>query len=375
MGGRNRVDRQVRDVRSPDTGVGSRSPDREAQYISGGNVAYAIADPGGDEVLIHTIHPNLPVVLMGASMIGVGADLVGITNVGLAAVERGYFDYVFLRDNSGQATAPQTKWVDSSVFASDPAADQHFSYLEEITDYLYVGMADKKFNGLRFALDTAAISGGDANLVLEYWNGTAWVDMGSGAEDVETDGTDAGPEHMGQAGIVTYEIPPTWVAESLQNTFATTTAEYAELASSSGQGIGGEAVDFNKRAYWVRMSTSVVYTTTALIDTIIRETTIIALDAVPTLGENIAEAAIITKRPVAFTIGDLFKGSAGFDNSDGIPIGGALGGYIYAIVAGGAAITAELSFSLVIREDLSAHGVDRAVGVQPIGQPFKRMSW
>ena len=375
MSGRNRVDRQVRDVRSPDAGVGSRAPDREGSIIVSANRNYATVDPVGI-IPITAIHPNFPVVFLGGELVAVGADVAGFVNTGLAAVERGYFDYVFLRDASGVATAPQTRWVDNTALSSDPTNGEHFSYLTEaLTDYLYVGMADKKFNGLRFALDTAGISSGDANLVLEYWDGSAWVDMGSGAEDAEADGTDAGPEHMGQVGIITYEIPPTWVAASLRDTFVSTDAEFGELAPSSGQGIGGEAASFNKRAYWVRLSASVVYTTTALIDTIIRETTIIALDAVPTLGENIADAAITTAQPVTFTVGDLFKGSASFDNADGVPIGGALGSYIYAIVAGGATVAADLLISVYLREDLSTHGVDRAVGPQPLGQPFKRMSW
>ena len=375
MAGRNRVDRQVRDVRSPDAGVGARAPDREGKYVVAGHVAYAAADPGGDEVLIHVVHPNMPVVVLGAAVASIGADYAGVTNIGLAAVERGYFDYVFLRDSSGSMTFPQARWANNTSLSADPTGGEHFSYLAEVTDYLYVGMADKKFNGLRFALDTAGISGGDANLVFEYWNGSAWVDMGVGDEDAESDGTDAGPEHMGQAGIITYEIPPTWAAEKLRDTFVSTDAEYGELAPSSGQGVGGEASDFNKRAFWVRLSASVAYSTTALIDTIIRETTIIALDAVPTLGENIAEASFVTKQPLTFTVGDLFKGSAGYDNADGVPIGGALGGYIYALVEGGAAIAAEFLFSVVLREDLLARGVDRAVGPKPAGQPFKRMSW
>lgn len=373
MAGRNRIDRQVRDVRSPDAGVGARAPDREGSIIVSANRNYA-ADPVGI-MPIAVIHPNFPVVLLGAELVAIGGDVAGFVNTGLAAIERGYFDYVFLRDASGVTTFSQTRWVDSTSLAADPTNGEHFSYLGEITDYLYVGMADKKFNGLRFALDTAGISGGDANLVLEYWDGSDWVDMGSGDEDAESDGTDAGPEHMGQIGIITYEIPPTWVAAQLRSTFTSSDAEYSELAPSSGQGVGGEAASFNKRAYWIRLSASVAYTTTALIDTIIRETTIIALDSTPTLGENIADAAIVTTRPVAFTVGDLFKGSAGFDNADGVPIGGALGGYIYAIIAGGAAVAADLLISVYLREDLSVHGVDRAFGTKPTSQPFKRMSW
>ena len=374
MSGKNKSDRQVKDVRSPDAGVAARSPDREGSIIVSANRNYATVDPVGI-IPIAVVHPNFPVVLLGGELVAIGADVAGFVNTGLAAVERGYFDYVFLRDASGVTTYPQTRWVSSSVLAADPTNGEHFSYLAEITDYLYVGMADKKFNGLRFALDTAGVSSGDANLVLEYWNGSAWVDMGVGDEDAESDGTDATPEHMGQAGIITYEIPPTWVAARLRDTFASSAAEYGELAPSSGQGIGGEASAFNKRAYWVRLSASVVYTTTALVDTIIRETTIIALDSAPTLGENIADSAITTAQPVAFTVGDLFKGSASYDNADGVPIGGALGGYIYAIIAGGATVAADLLISIYLREDLMACGVDRAVGAQPAGQPWKRMSW
>ena len=374
MAGRNRIDRQVRDVRSPNAGVAGRAPDREGSIIVSANRNYATADPVGI-MPITAIHPNFPVVLLGGELVAVGADVAGFVNTGLAAVERGYFDFVFLRDASGVTTFPQTRWVDSTSLSVDPTNGEHFSYIAELTDYLYVGMADKKFNGLRFALDTAAIAAVDGDLVLEYWNGTAWVDMGVGDEDAESDGTDATPEHMGQAGIITYEIPPTWVAAELRDTFASTTAEYKELAPSSGQGVGGEAASFNKRAYWVRLSSDEAFTTTALIDTIIRETTIIALDSAPTLGENIADSAIITAQPVAFTVGDLFKGSAGFDNADGVPIGGALGGYIYAIIAGGATVAADLLISVYLREDLSVYGVDRAFGARPTSQPFKRMSW
>lgn len=346
-------------VRSPNTGTGSRSPDIETRLVSG-SFQLAANPSTGTKYPLLAIHPDYPIVVEGVEV--VVTSVTNLTSIAIGIMELGFFDYVFMRDNSGVNTQPQTKWLDRTAEAKTLAGTS-FAYIEQITDAVYVGMADKQFNGVRLDVDQAGIA---ANSVVdaEYWDGTAWTNL------TETDGTAAGGDHAGQDGTMTFTMPSDWAAANLRDTFISTDSEFDELAGSSGEGIGGEAAQFNKRAFWIRIKATVVYNTVATIKSIKRVTDITnaVVDAVTASGITINE-------PYEMTINPDFKGSSGYDNKDGVAVGGGIGAYLYAYLIGSNTVTGMFNFALMVREDLMAVGVDRAFGAKPTSQPFKEMGW
>jgi len=350
-------------VASPNAGVSERSPDIEARLM---NAVLRLAgeSPGtGAKYPLFSIHPDFPVVVKGAEI--VLSSITNLTSVSLGAVEIGFFDYVFLRDNSGVTTQPQTKWLDHTKEAKSLAGTS-FKYLEELTDAIYIGMADKTFNGLRFDVDTAgATSSGNVVVDAEYWDGSAWTDL------TESDGTSSSSKHMAKDGTMTFTMPSDWVAAKLRDTFASSTNEYSELAPSSGEGIGGCASEFNKLAYWIRIKiTTTAYGTVPTIKSIKRITD---------LEDYIAAAVkcsdtVTVNEPYKFTLNSKHVGQAGYDNKDGVAVGGALGAFIYANLIGSGAVTANAAVGLVVREDLMVDN-DRSYGVKPTSQPFKTLGW
>lgn len=75
-------------------------------------------------------------------------------------------------------------------------------------DALYFG-ADIPFRG--FFIDVANANGNASVMTVEFWNGTAWT-----AVTTLTDGTDITGDTLAQDGLVTFDVPATWVKASLR---------------------------------------------------------------------------------------------------------------------------------------------------------------
>lgn len=107
-------------------------------------------------------------------------------------------------------------------------------------DYLLIG-SHVPFRGV--AVDVTNTNSNANSILVEYWNGSAWVDTSA------TDGTVSGGVSLAQDGLVTWTVPTTWATEALSSM-----ARKAADTSAIEDGDAWEGL--HRSLYWTRWSWS-----------------------------------------------------------------------------------------------------------------------
>lgn len=127
-----------------------------------------------------------------------------------------------LRTQDRLATAP----TDVSDNAQDGDAATDVTLSSQSTwangDALYVG-SHVPFRGVRVDVDAA--NGNASVLTVNYWNGSAWVDI------TATDNTASGGATLAVDGTITWTVPTAWSANSLRN-IAALAGDDSDLANT-----------------------------------------------------------------------------------------------------------------------------------------------
>ena len=145
-----------------------------------------------------------------------------LQNKGLALTESASaFDTVFnFNGDSGSGYTDDTTEAGTEI-------GTEFSLMNSVNDYLYVGLS-ATYAGIKFEFHTR---GANYNLVVEYWNGSAWTALVATTNLLDDD-----THNFGSDGAISWTIPTNW---------ATTTVN--SVASK----------------YWIRISTTTTPVTTA----------------------------------------------------------------------------------------------------------------
>jgi hypothetical protein len=159
----------------------------------------------------------------------------------------------------------------------DAATDVVLSSLDTLAngDFLLIG-SHLPFRGL--SADVDAPNGNASVLLVEYWNGSAWVTISA------SDGTTSGGATMAIDGDITWTIPAAWTAERLRQTGL----EPAVNACGLWQ---------QKALYWLRLSVS------AALDASCTLNAIVAMPRSTVYGELISGEAF--RNPVSFGPGGI----------------------------------------------------------------------
>lgn len=113
--------------------------------------------------------------------------------------------------------------------------------------YLLVG-SHIPFRGVRIDVD-ATHAGAASVLTVEYWNGSAWVDI------TATDGTTSGGKTFAQDGNVTWTVPSAWVRRSFRDINTPAMAEAVAILAA-----------MNTPLYWTRWSVSAALDSSVTLD-------------------------------------------------------------------------------------------------------------
>ena len=159
-----------------------------------------------------------------------------------------------LKTTDGGAT-----WTDYSEAAQDNDAgtDVTLSSLGKLVDgdALFVG-SRIPFRG--FDIDVDAANGTTSILTIDYWDGSAWVDL------VNNNGTTNGSACLGQDGVETWTVPSAWASDSLFKILKT-----LDVATDNFQSTVVSPDQFGfPPLYWTRWTVSVALDSSTTLNSI-----------------------------------------------------------------------------------------------------------
>ncbi len=132
---------------------------------------------------------------------------------------------------------------------NDTATDVVLSSLDTLLNLnaLYIG-SHVPFGG--FEIDVDLPNANAATLLVEYWNGAAWVDLSA------SDGTASGGATMAIDGNITWSVPAAWAPSPLEGLAVPTAKKH--------QGLTGTDKNF-----WVRVSVSAALDSSTTLNSLI----------------------------------------------------------------------------------------------------------
>ena len=210
-----------------------------------------------------------------------------------------------LRTNDDLATAA----VDDSDRAQDGDGATHvtLSSLPTLANGGFVLMgAIRPFRGVAVTMD-AQVNGNPSVLTVQYWNGSAWTDIGA------TDGTANAGATFGQTGDVTWTVPTAWKRTALVEIPALRAKALASIPGPHAQ----------EPLMWTRWTVSAALDAATLVDAMValaRSTAYAELQSGqdhelyvrPGIGGN-AGIEALTNAGTAKLMVNVAAGSGGFD--------------------------------------------------------------
>jgi hypothetical protein len=184
-----------------------------------------------------------------------------------------------LVNNDALATVPTDN--SSAAQDGDAATLVTISALKSLANggAIYVG-SHVPFRALR-SVTVGANTGSASTILVEYWNGSTWVDISA------TDGSTTGGKTFAQSGDITWTIPAAWAKKELYEIFRTL---YTPCV--------GPFVYSSIPLYWLRISVSVVLSAT------------VTLSSLMALNRSTAYAELLSSLGLEFRISKQLGGQA-----------------------------------------------------------------